>query len=64
MAILMFRYEASQSTKDQVTTWGIFSTSSTLFKAKVEAFRTFFFKALFSTHGIHVIDTQLTACVQ
>jgi len=54
MAILMFRYEVSQSTKD--------SASSTLFK--VEAFRRFFFEAPFSTHGIHVIDTQLTACVQ
>lgn len=60
----MFGYEALQSTNDQVTTWGIFSASSTLFKDKVEAFRRFLSKALFSTHGIHVIDTQLTACVQ
>lgn len=64
MATLMLGYEASQSTKDQVTTWGVFSASSTLFQDKVEAFRGFFFKALLSTHGIHVIDTQLTARVQ
>lgn len=63
MAIPTSRYEATQSTKDHVATWGICSANSTSFKGKVEALR-FFLKALFPTHGIHVIDTQLTACVQ
>lgn len=33
---------ASQSTKAQVSTWGIFSANSTLFKDKVEALHFFF----------------------
>lgn len=63
MATPISRYEATQSTKDHITTWAICSANSTLLKGKVEALG-FFLQALFPTHGIHVIDTQLTACVQ